>query len=379
MTRAKTPELSKSLGGLALANLSLGASFAISALFSPGTKLLASLGIISVLRMLLPYQQHIFAALVNYWIPAILIYVLARALRLDSRLRPNVAVYSTVFLANLLLFVYVAARVFASTIEGGGASFVVGSLSRFVIVPAWILLAIGFLTLIVKSISHASIDLASRPRSRMEMLAITTVLIVPVAFTLTLPLGRMAILVVEFDHLCESAEIKIYETVNAPKGIAVLPDSFSYMPPRQQAETRPMAVFLLNQSLLEYIERPAKNETGILGKAKYERMSTTGERVLRSEYGVRAQTQYVYEPTDSITAEYEVRPTRLSLARGAELGLGGSRIEIRRRSDDKLIAFAHYYWNNTELRACPPETHQGLFVYNFVADALNIRNPEGPK
>jgi hypothetical protein len=382
MTSARVPERSADPGGFALANLSLGAAFALSALLSPGAKLFAYLGVTSVLRILPHYQQHLVLALVSYWIPAVLVYLLMRVLRIDRRLRPNAAVHLTILLANVLLVLYVAARVFASTVPGGGGSFVVVSLSRFVIVPAWVLLAIGFVTLMAKSIVFAtrtSIQPEPRRRSLAEAFVVACALGAPLAFALTLPIQKMVAHATEFDRLCKTAEIKVYEAVKPPKGIAVLPDSFSYMPPRRQAETRPFARFLLNQSSLEFIERPATKETGIVGKAKYERVRTTGERNLQAVPGHSAGTQFAYEPTDTLTAEYEVRPTSLGIPRGAELRLGGARIEIRRRGDDKLIALAQYYWNNTEFRACPQESHQALFVYHFVTDALGVKNPKVPK
>lgn len=199
------------------------------------------------------------------------------------------------------------------------------------------------------------------------------------AFAFTLPVGKMIALATQFDRLCKTAEIKVYETLTPQKGVAVLPDSFSYMSPVSIAEALPLAEFLLNQSLLEFIERPATKETGFVGTAKYERVSTTGERVLRSQPGSSARTQFAYEPTDLLTSEYEVRPTRLNVAGGEELGLRGARIEIRRRNDDKLVALAQYFWNKIEFRACPKESQQGLFVYHFVADVLNVSNPKGPK
>lgn len=122
MTIPEAPERFVSPGGLALANLSLGASFALYTLFSPGTKMLGYLGVTSLLRILPHYQQHLVFAMVNYWVPALLIYVLVRALRVDRRLRPNVAVHSTIALANVLTVLYAAARIFASTVQGGGAS-----------------------------------------------------------------------------------------------------------------------------------------------------------------------------------------------------------------------------------------------------------------
>lgn len=375
------PTGGRELDSLPLANLSLGAAFALSSLFSIGVKLLEAVGVTSVLRVLEHYQQHIVLALVSYWLPAIFIYVFLRLTRLDSRLRPNKAVHSTIFLANLLLVLYVAARVFASTVEGGGGSFVVVSIGPLVILPAWALLAFGFIALCYMSLRTTPPTLAKRSQrfTTSDSIVVVFASLVPVAFGMTLPIAKMVALSTDFARLCRSAEIKVLYAVKGAKSIALLPDSFSSMAVEQQAETRPRMKFLLNQSLLEFVERPATKESGLAGKAKYERVSTVGERILRSKPGSAAATQYVYEPVAELTAEYEVRPTPLNIERGAELGLGGARIEIRRRLDNFLVAYAQYYWNNTEFRACPQESHDGLFIYEFVAGALNVKNPDALK
>ncbi|MES2826302.1 MAG: hypothetical protein V4732_22095 [Pseudomonadota bacterium] len=176
----------------------------------------------------------------------------------------------------------------------------------------------------------------------------------------------------EYSRLCDSAEIKILEPVKGAKSIVLMPDSFSVMAQGRQTERGSWTAYLLNQSLLDFIERPATKETGIAGTTEYERVSTIGERILRSKPGSNAQTKYVYEPINEITAEYEIHSEKLTLERGAELGLGGARIEIRRRNDGHLVAYAQYYWSNKEFRACPKESHNGLFIYKFIAGALNV-------
>lgn len=370
------------LTNLSLANLALGVAFALSSLFSIGAKVLGVLGVTSVLRLLEPYQQHILLALAGYWLPAILIYIFFRLTRLDSRLQPTTAVHSTILTANLLLVLYVATRVFASTVPGGGASFAVISMSPLVIFPAWALLAFGFITLANTSLRSGDVQpVSGRPQrfTASDGGLVVFALLLPASFSMTLPIAKMITLSTEFSRLCNSAEIKVLEPVQGAKSVALLPDSFSSMAWKQKAETRPWTAFLLNQSYLEFLERPATRESGIEGKAKYERVSTIGERILRSKPGSTAVTQYVYEPVEELTAEYEVRPARLTLEQGAELGLGGARIEIRRRLDNHLVAYAQYYWNNTESRACPQESHSGMFIYHFVAGALGVKNPEGPK
>lgn len=367
---------------LGLANLALGISFALSLLFSIGPKVLGALGVMYTQRLLAPYQQQILLYFVGYWLPAILIYVFFRLSRLDTRLRTTTAIHSTILLANLLLVLYSAARVFASTVPGGGPSFAVASMSPLIIFPAWVLLAYGCISLAIRSLQSTSTLKGSNWPQRFTISdgSLIALALLPIAaFSATIPIGKMITLSNEFSRLCSSAEIKIIESIQGAKSVALLPDSFSSVAAGRRVETGPWTAFLLNQSLLEFLERPATKGTGIEGTAKYERVSTTGERILRSKPGSTAVTQYVYEPTEELTADYEIRPTQLKLERGAELGLGGARIEIRRRLDNHLVAYAQYYWNNTELKACPQESHSGMFIYHFVAGALGIKNPEGPK
>lgn len=382
MSDITSKEITPKLPTLSLVNLSLGFAFILSSIFSTGAKILWAMGLMLNLRILQPYQTHAINVLASYWLPAILIFIVLRVSRLDSKLRPTTAIHTTILIANILLTLYVTVRIFASTVEGGGASFVVASMSPIIIIPAWILLAIGFIKLIINSskVSNTSPTLPQAHRfSSTDLVALGFALVAPIAYGFTLPVEKMYAAKHEFSSLCEHSEIKVLEKVKGAKSIALLNDSFTFMAQGRQAETRPMAVFLLNQSLLEYIERPATDEGLTKGIAKYERMSTAGKRVLRSLPGDNRTTQYIYEPTDAITAEYEVKSTVLNIDRGDELGLGGARIEIRRKTNNHLIGYAQYYWNNKEFRACPEESHNGMFIYHFIADALNVKNPEGPK
>ncbi|MGH8620519.1 MAG: hypothetical protein ACREUB_00460 [Burkholderiales bacterium] len=377
---AVLPSTSSLPGRLALANLSLGMAFGISALFSPDGRMLHFFGVDSALRIIPHFQQHLTGALVNYWIPATVIYLAARLLRVDTKLRPTGLINAAFGLANCFLILYIAARVFASTVEGGGGSFVVMSLAPFIIIPSWILLSAAFLWLVIRSILRQKTDMMAvppRPRdwTRLEVITIGLAFAAPAVFVFALPLEKMHAMITGFKRLCEKAEVKVIERVNGAKGVALLPDRFSVMREEKQAETGPWAGFLLNQSVLEFIERPATKESGLAGTAKYERMTTAGERVLS---GLKKRTRYAFEPTDVLTAEFEVRAVPLTVERGAEVGIGGSRVEIRRRSDGRMIAYAQYYWNNREFKACPPETHNGLFIYHFIAGALNVKNLKDP-
>lgn len=371
------------------ANLALGFAVLLSLVFSSGTWILKLLGMTLSLRVLQPYQSHLVSAFAGYWIPAILIYLLLRLTHIDRKLSCNKLVHVSFSVANLLLLFYVSARVFASTVPGGGGSFAVISLSPLVVLPAIGLLAVGVIALFTHTLRTRKDTESLSPLIKfggVEWIPIAIVVAIPIVFSLTLPIGRMYKLANSFSHLCETAEIKYLEQVVGAKSIALLPDKFATMDSALKFDSGNAGnvgymngvrwgseySLILNQSLLEFVEVPKTNQKGLSDQAEFERISTVGKRVLQGNPG----TQYLTEPISTLTAEYEVRPVALNLAELGGDGLAGSRIEIRRRADNKLIAYAQYYWNGPEFKACPKEIIGGVSVFRFVRDALGVRNPE---
>ncbi len=382
MSRFAASNTSPLLEALALINLSLGAAFGLSSVFSTGARLMEVLGARALMRLLQPYQQHLLSAFLSFWIPALLIYIVLRSTRADERLRCGALGQSTILAANLLLAIYVAARIFASTIEGGGPSFLVAQMSRFVLVPAWILLSIGFVALLVKSM-RAFAPSTTTPRAgrstAVDAVVVGAGLAAALVFGMTLPIGKAINTSSEFARVCRDAETKVLELIPRAKGVALHEDQFFLTSPRHRVETGPLAGFLLNQSLLEFVERPATKESGIEGRVRFERMTTQGERVLTSMPRSQSATRYTFDAIDDFAADYLVRSLSVDIPNGRELGLGGARIEVTRRADDQVIAYAQYYWNDTEFKVCPQEFDNGLAVFRFLVRALNVRNPDGPR
>ncbi|MBK9160525.1 MAG: hypothetical protein IPM27_02985 [Nitrosomonadales bacterium] len=144
-------EQNVTVNGLGLANISLALAFAISAQFSIGGKVLVWLLSEPLLRSIPPYQGHLFNVLSNYWIPAVLIYLVFRLTRVAKWLRPTIAIQVLIGLGNLLFVLYVSARVLASAVQGGGASFVVMQFAPIVVLPARGLMSVGLVWLMVRA------------------------------------------------------------------------------------------------------------------------------------------------------------------------------------------------------------------------------------
>lgn len=181
-----------------------------------------------------------------------------------------------------------------------------------------------------------------------------------------------------FSVICSSARIEHFETVKEKaRSVAFLKDEFVGRSPSTAAQTEAAALFTLNQSLLEFVERPSAVQHKLARTTPFERIRVRGKRVLNAEQ--EGATEYEYEPITQIAADYVVESHILSVPNGGQLGLGGALIEIYRRKDNKPIAKARYYWSNKLFRSCPEETGTGLFVYQFITGTLNVTHPDGPK
>ena len=381
------------------ANISLGAAFLLSFALSPGLKILRFFAPQASLRLLQPYQMLALSAFISYWIPALIIYLVLRLTKFDRKLSTSTFANLIITIAHILLIFYVSARVFASTVPGGGASFVVMSFSALIILPAGILLLIGFVLLVIRNVKNLKNKAALMPKRKISAIESTIILVVicaPLMFFLSLPVDKMYEkykISGKFRELCKSAEVKVLEKVDGAKSIALLPDNFatirqsrSFILENKKPSMNGVSIGseskrLLNLGLLDFIETPAIKSTDPSNPAEFVRISTVGERITLSYYdqGKRIETQYEFEPISAITAEYEIRPQILERADflesgwGSEPGWGGSRVEITRRADNKLIAFAQYYWSKDDFQACPLEAINGLFIYDFVAGALGVK------
>jgi hypothetical protein len=93
-----------------------------------------------------PYSPALFLAvsyLVNYVPLAVVVWLLLRRFHVLERVPSRYRGGRLFTIGVTLLVLYLAARVFAATVPGGGAGFMVASFSPFVVMPALILLAVG--------------------------------------------------------------------------------------------------------------------------------------------------------------------------------------------------------------------------------------------
>lgn len=217
-------------------NIALALAFLISAAASPGGRLLSTFFPVDALPLLPPYQQVLLSVLANYWLSAVLLYLALRATRADRYLRPDVPTHVVLGVANITLISYAGLRIFASTVEGGGATFAVVNIAApIILVCRWALAAgIGWLAVrsfwqAIRKTSHRG-AVERRPLLRTTSgLVATAMLLPPIAFTSWIYAShatgiRAALAVREarddrFEEMCRNVRIEINRTVTGAQSV----------------------------------------------------------------------------------------------------------------------------------------------------------------
>ena len=127
-------------------------AFLAAAVLSPSKYVYSMLFETTVLRGIPPYQTGLFTTLINYWIPAILIYLVLLFVRAERFLKPTRGINALFSVSNWVLCIYSLLRVWTSTIEGGGASFALVSMGVWFTFPALACLCICTVWLVIRSL-----------------------------------------------------------------------------------------------------------------------------------------------------------------------------------------------------------------------------------
>lgn len=179
-----------------------------------------------------------------------------------------------------------------------------------------------------------------------------------------------------FREVCKNAQIQYLVDVPPAKSVLIKTDIFFETRGGNASNKYNLAKLLLNNSTLDFVERTPIKIGDFLGVSRFERITVKGERVLNPKIGDSKRTEFVYRGVNESLAEYVVISKIFELPELHEKGIGGTRIEIRRKLDDELIAFAQYYWDDKTFKNCPENTRDNLFARNFIETALDIAHPE---
>jgi hypothetical protein len=358
-------------GRIGWANLSLAIAFLLSFYLSPGAKALRILIDLPVLQSIPAYKAHVLNAFASYWVIAILVYLGLRFTRAELWLRPRPAIHALIGVGNSLLIIYLIPRIFASSIEGGGPSFVVAMFSPYFVIPAKFLFLIGFLWLAARSISKRK-EVVDRQRfTRPEYAVLTLVLGIPAAYASTLYFGqdapfRMAREAGQvFELKCKLAGERILrKPTEDVKGLFLERDGGDYF---QQIKdgvyngsgSGILGEPLVNSGLLMFTEKPndrPRPEDG--GQFKYRR------------HGFK---DWKGQPVNEFESEYGVYRKELTTEAERRLGLRGAEIAIKDLRTNEVLATTTYFVSSRQRKFCGEASDGNFGVSQFVRRALDLK------
>lgn len=348
-------------------NLALALAFAVSVLFNPGDRLLDMAIDTPVLQSLPPYQGHLLLVFANLWIPTVLFYLALRLTQADRLLRPHRTIHVFLGLANLLLLLYGALKILASTVQGGAVSFIVISFAPFILLPAWSMLIVGLGWTMVRSIRLRGESVPARARlvGAREGIAVIAALGLPIlgaATTMFLtgnaPFTRALEAKNVFLELCKKSGEKIYERPHDVRSVYLDPDS------AVDFQSIVNGVYsgigggilgegLVNGGLILYFER------------KDERPNFAGQYL---KYTLRH-----WEPVQELTSDYGVfQKDLVSTDEAKRLQVGGNEITVKNIKTGQVIATLVYFVSHRHRAICGHSADGQFSVGNFIRQSLNL-------
>ncbi len=365
-----------------MANVALALAFLISMLFSPGGRILRSVLGAPVLQSLPPYQAHLLSAFANYLIPAVLLYGLLRLLHAEAWLRHRALTSRLLGAANVLFVIYITARIFASSIEGGGASFAVMAYGVLVVWPALLMSIIGLGKLAYRSIQERTEppEVTSQPIGMGEGAALIAVVAIPFSVAVsTLFLAENAPLRLAqeadsvFQGLCQSASEKIIDIPRDVEGVYLEPNSEAYFDRIVKGTYRGYGSGQVGNPLVftgflrffeESNERNPEN-----GAAKY------------LKHGLR---DWKGEPANELVSNYGVFQTNINIdsPEGHDvkaLGIRGTRVTVKNLNTGQITASLTYFTSARHRKICGHSGDGSFSVRDFIKRALGLtqRFPTG--
>lgn len=192
--------------------------------------------------------------------------------------------------------------------------------------------------------------------------------------TIAVPLAAVAVMALyddvvygpAFRGLCKHSTVQFVQEIKPAVSVALLPDRILAATRGQQPTGVQLGEALIVNTRLDAVERlPLEIDKVPIG-TPFVRLTKNARN--------RASDYPDVTAIERDEAEYQVVSTQLEIPADLKLRMGGTRVEIRRASDQQLIAFTQYYWDREKFWVCPSVAGESRFLYDFLSDALNVRN-----
>jgi hypothetical protein len=361
-------------GKLAWANLSLSIAFASAFFWSPGTRLVSALIEPPILQTIPPYLGNSLVSLLNYCLVSALVYAGLRLAGAERWLRLRPGINTLLAIGNILLFVFVAARVLASSVEGGGATFVVLSYSPIFILPARVLFLAGLVWLVVHSLRARDRPPPGRqPFSAGEYVGIAFVISTPIVFASTLYIGETAPLRLvreaqaRMAEQCASAGERIHLRPSVKvRGVFVEHDRedafINVREGRYEDSTNQGGELLgglVGLGVLDFYERPFGARTfGDSAEFKYRRYRRGDSRAAG---------------TNDAESQFGVFHKDLSNDRDRKLGIRGTELTVTDLRTGDVLATTTYFVSTRDRRFCGHAPDGVFSTREFAIRALELK------
>ncbi len=329
----------------------------------------------AVFRNIPAYQQGLGLTALYYWFPAVLAYLVLVLTPVGSRLKLTKRNHRSLFIANIVVALYLIAKFLASTIEGGGASFAVASYSIVIFYPAWFLIIFTFALIAISSIRLRSIDAEDIPPNigclmgRRDWGLVTTAFAIPVIFGIYLGYGdgtafqKARASAPIFDEKCKSAGDEVHSVRNGAKGVLFRlgNSSFGYIKEGRYG-SRGWGVLgesFLHRKLLQFIEFQRNS-----------RSLKNGENVIFFRKDSSESKEYRVEAPKS---EYVVIAKDLVDDQEKSIGLSGRKVEIIDLRTHEVVASSTYFASTMQRRFCGFAPEGAYSVRAFIIRSLNLK------
>lgn len=358
-----------------MGNLAIALAFGMSFIFSPGKIIVSKTIGLPLLQSLPSYQGHILVAFINYWIPAILIYLVLRMTHSDKWLKLGKSSNIFFIITNTLFILYISARTYFSTWQGGGASFAVAYYSRFVIYPAIALLLIGLYRLAIASFKNLT-ETGNKEESKVsaiEVGVVSTIILIPISFATIylylLPNAPFRLAYEadkKFEEYCKSAGEKIYEVPEFINSIYVDPDgSTKYGKIKNGIYGDRESSFFLGSSFVHY---------GAINYFEKKNYASSNDPNAPKFTKHQSGQDFNGEPVNEISSEYAVlQKSLVSEEENKLLKLTGIEVSIVNLKTEKQMAKLVYFVSERNRRICGQTSDNEVNARDFIWRALNLK------
>ena len=169
-----------------------------------------------------------------------------------------------------------------------------------------------------------------------------------------------------FKSICANAKVEIIESTEPPKGFAIIPE---WGRSRRYQESNLDRLLLSEKTALEFIEKVDNSS-----KDNEKITKVIKKQVNKKEGEIEYSDLFLTIPESSLNSQYYVQFSEIEVSQLFKIEgfTEGQKIQIKRTSDNKIIASAEGYWNYQQRKECPKDFGKEDFVIKFVAKTFNL-------